>query len=123
MLLCYLLLVPLVAVHGLTDNEKSQFPPLAQNPRDRNGCGNWVAYETVPGRDGNQVVIRSNGIPRPIDGTWQEVIHILCLNTPYGTISRNTSHCNFQLLTQISFQIYILFQTLQPKCWYLVIKC
>ena len=25
---------------------------------------------------------------------------------PYGTVSRNTSHCNFQLLTQISFQIY-----------------
>ena len=33
---------------------------------------------------------------------------VISLLFPYGTVFRNTSHCNFRLLMQISFQIYNL---------------
>ena len=39
----------------------------------------------------------------------------LIVSYSYGTVSRNTNHCNFQLLTEISFQIYNFISKLQTK--------
>ena len=72
MLLYCLLLVPLVAVHGLTDQEKAQFL-TPSGPAD---CMNQVSLEpATPNRDGRpRIRVRSNGVPPLTPGHfWQEV--------------------------------------------------
>ena len=71
-LLCCLLLVPLVAVHALTDLEKALFGINRPRP---DACENWVTLDVDSGRRGDVVVIKSNGVPRelPDAGGWQEV--------------------------------------------------
>ena len=72
MLLYCLLLVPLVAVHGLADQEKAEFL-TPSGPAD---CMDQVSLEQArPNRQGRpQIRIRSNGIPPLAPGDfWEEV--------------------------------------------------